>query len=204
MPIAHHIIAVFADRHKADLALTELNERGFKHDEISVMARDVESEAEVRLYSAAVLEKEVSGPESHTVVDPKQNQYIKQSHDVTIKDPSAMKSSALTGTIIGAGVGLTSILIPGIGPIAAGGALAAALANMASFTALGTSLGALVGIFGDVEIPEEREVLYKTAFDNGEFFIMVQVNYDPSMRIEEARAILKRYQPRLYDEFDLS
>lgn len=205
-----HIVAIFADRSMADKALTELNKLGFDHEEVSVLARDHEPDTDIRMYAATAY-PEVR-PESDTayregpidpvpVVNPDQNEYIKNTHDVADKDPSAMKKDALTGTIIGTGIGLSAILIPGLGPIVAGGAITAAIAATATWAAVGTSIGMLIGLLKDIRIPEDRAELYKAEFEKGNFLIIVQPIYSPSSRAPEAFEILKAHKPKILDEY---
>ncbi len=204
MTIHENLVAIFADRSAADHALTELNTQGFNHEEVSVMAKNSEDAVDVKLYVAT---GHPDAPPNHLdehgepTVSFLDNKYIKAQHDISDKDPAAMKSGATTGTMIGTAIGLSAILIPGIGPIVAGGAIAAAVAATATWAAAGASIGMLVGLIKDIRIPEDREVLYKTEFEKGNFIVIVHPNTDTVNRFEQAQAIVSSHQPKIMDTY---
>lgn len=204
MTIHENLVAIFADRSAADHALTELNQKGFGHDEVSVMAKNSEDAEDVKLYvatghpDAPPDNLDQNGEPTVSFLD---NKYVKAQHDIADKHPAAMKNGATTGTLIGTALGLSAVLIPGIGPILAGGAIAAAVAATATWAAAGASIGMLVGLVKDIRIPEDREVLYKTEFEKGNFIVIIHPNTDTVNRFEQAQAIVSSHKPKIMDAY---
>ena len=79
---------------------------------------------------------------------------------------------AAAGAVTGVGLGLAVAagLIPGIGPIIAGGALVALLASAGAGATVGTVLGALVGL----GIPEDEATYYESEVTSGRTVITVR------------------------------
>lgn len=195
-----HLVGIYSDRAMADRVLTELNQMGFGADEVSVLAKDHEDADQVKMHSATTYPAHAPTREI-PVVAPMDNAYVKTGHQLEDKDPAAMKKGAATGTILGTAVGLGSLLIPGLGPILAGGAIAAAVATTSAWTAAGATVGMLIGLIKDIQIPEDRIELYKTAFEKGQFLIIVHPESDPVSRLHDARAILGRFAPKILDAY---
>jgi hypothetical protein len=102
------------------------------------------------------------------------------------KAGEAAAAGAITGGALGGLVGVLAgigaLVIPGIGPIVAGGALASTLAGAGIGAAAGGLLGALVGL----GIPEEEARFYESGLRAGGILVSV----DPGARSDEARNIL--------------
>jgi hypothetical protein len=100
--------------------------------------------------------------------------------------PEGAKAGAVGGGVVGGVVGLLAgvgaLVIPGIGPIIAGGALASTLAGAGIGAAAGGLLGALVGM----GIPEEDARHLEQGFQRGGILLTV----DAGRRFTEAREIL--------------
>jgi len=110
-------VAVFPDHAKADRAVAELRQAGFRDDQIGVASRD---------WRAEVVQREDNG---------------------TLAGEGALAGAlagAGTGGLVA--LGILAGVIPAIGPVIAGGALAAILANAAGGAALGGLLGGLIGL----------------------------------------------------------
>lgn len=194
-----HLVGIYSDRAMADRVLTELNHLGFGADEVSVLAKDHEDQTLLKIHSATTYPQHM--PEKETAVLNMDNAYIKTGHQLEDKDPAAMKKGAATGTIMGAAIGLGSLMIPGLGPILAGGAIAAAVATTSAWTAAGATVGMLLGLINDIYIPEDRIEVYKTAFEKGEFLIIVHPENDPVSRLHDARNVLGRFAPGVLDAY---
>lgn len=202
MPNHQHLVGIFSNRSNADHALTELNQLGFGSDEVSVIARDHEDEALVRTHSAVAHPVGVAGNAAdYPVIETFDNAQVKAGHQLSDKDPVAMKKGAATGTLLGAAVGLGSLLIPGIGPILAGGAIATAIATTSAWTAAGATMGMLLGLLNDIHIPEDRIEVYKTAFEKGQFIIIVHPETDPVSRLHDARQAFSHFSPEIIDAY---
>ncbi len=100
---------------------------------------------------------------------------ISEHHDVAVKDPNALTKDALAGGAIGFLAGAVALLVPGIGPVLATGPIAAAMGALAAGTALGTTAGALVGLFQDEGIPSDRVGFYRQAFEEGKAIVIVKL-----------------------------
>ncbi len=194
-----HLVGIYSDRGMADRVLTELNQLGFGADEVSVLAKDHEDQTLLKIHSATTHPQHM--PEKETAVLDMDNAYIKTGHQLEDKDPAAMKKGAATGTIMGTAIGLGSLLIPGLGPILAGGAIAAAVATTSAWTAAGATVGMLLGLINDIYIPEDRIEVYKTAFEKGEFLIIIHPENDPVSRLHDARNLLGRFAPEILDAY---
>jgi len=96
---------------------------------------------------------------------------------------------AVSGILAGAGIGgiiaaAASLLIPGFGPVIAGGILATVLGGAAIGAAAGGILGALVGM----GVPEEEARYYEEEFNEGRILVTVKAGD----RYQAARDILRR------------
>lgn len=89
---------------------------------------------------------------------------------------------AVTGTVLGGLIGAAATaLIPGVGPILAGGVLAGALTGAATGAAAGGIAGALVGM----GIPKDEAEYYESEFKSGRAIVTVKADgrYDEAARI---------------------
>jgi len=152
-------VGVFTDRQRAQQAVNELRKVGFREDQIGVVSHDGDA---------------VSG-----------------AHDVK-GTGSHVAMGAATGGAAGAGVGalwgigvLAGLLSP-IGPVIAGGTLAAILSSAAIGAAAAGLVGALIGL----GIPEEEANYYDTEFKAGRTIVTVNAEG----RYDEAVAVLQRFQ----------
>lgn len=84
------------------------------------------------------------------------------------------------------GLGIVAGVLPAIGPVIAGGALAAIAASAAGTAVVGGLAGALVGL----GIPEEEAEYYHKEFEQGRTVVTVKAS---GAQYEQARAILDRY-----------
>lgn len=94
---------------------------------------------------------------------------------------------AVSGGLVGGLLGLLgSLLVPGVGPVLAGGVLAATLAGIGLGAATGGLVGALVGL----GVPEEDARHFDSGFREGGTLVTV----DAGTRTAEALAILARHE----------
>src|SRR5207247_5616999 len=124
------IIGLFDDFSEAQEALQELTESGIPRDEISVVASSPPDE-EFRFTAV--------GPEG----DEK-------------RANSGVATGAAAGATVGAGLGLlagiTSLFLPGLGPIVAAGWIATTV----GMTVVGAAAGGLLGALTGAGVPEEQ------------------------------------------------
>jgi len=155
------VVGVFEHRSDAERAIEALHLAGFTDEKIGFIMRD--------------------GGEHVT-------------HDVATTGTSAAGEGAVGGMLAGAGIGgliaaAASLLVPGFGPVLAGGILATTLGGAAIGAAAGGILGSLVGM----GVPEEEARYYQTEFESGRMLVTVQAEG----RFDEARDIL--YRSGAYD-----
>ena len=150
------IVGVFDDRMAAERAVDLLEQAGFREDQIGFAIRGAE---------------EVRGG--------------------MITDTTGTKDGkgALTGMVTGGMLGgvlaaAVSLLIPGVGPIMAGGVLAAFFGGAIAGTAVGGIFGALTGL----GISEDEARFYETQFHSGRAIVAVK----PRGRWQEAADVLVR------------
>jgi len=149
------VVGVFHDRADAERAIEELHSKGFHDDQIGFAVRGADG---------------ASG--------------------ATTTETGSKSGEGLVGGILaGAGVGgviaaAAALLIPGFGPVVAGGILATVLGGAAIGAAAGGILGALVGM----GVPEEEAHYYEGEFNEGRILVTVKADG----RYQEARDILRR------------
>jgi hypothetical protein len=149
------VVGVFRDRDSAEHAIDELHRIGFRDDQIGFVMRGEDGRTEA------------TGTDTG----------------------SHAGEGAVGGILAGAGIGgliaaAASLLIPGFGPVIAGGILATILGGAAIGAAAGGILGALVGM----GVPEEEAHYYEGEFNEGRILVTVKAD----SRYQEARDILRR------------
>jgi uncharacterized protein (TIGR02271 family) len=149
------VVGVFRERDAAEHAIDELHRIGFRDDQIGFVMR---------------------GGEGTTGT-------------TTTETGGHAGEGAVGGILAGAGIGgliaaAASLLIPGFGPVIAGGILATILGGAAIGAAAGGILGALVGM----GVPEEEAHYYESEFNEGRMLVTVKADG----RYQEARDILRR------------
>jgi uncharacterized protein (TIGR02271 family) len=156
------VVGVFDDRARATQAVEELKRDGFTDDQIGIAYRDPQA----------------STSPSGTAVD------------TDSAEPAPSGSGAVSGAVGGGILGgilgaAAALLIPGIGPVIAGGILAAALGG----AAIGAAAGGLLGALTNMGVPEEEARYYEGEFQSGHTIVTVQAKG----RRQEALDILRQY-----------
>jgi len=151
------VVGVFQDRAQAERAVDDLKRAGFNDEQIGFVARDGSGDA-----GATETTNTGEGTPGGGAV-------------------GGAVGGGILGGILGAAAAL---LIPGIGPIVAGGILAAALGG----AAIGAVAGGLIGALTDMGVPEEEAQYYDQEFRSGRTIVTVQAGN----RREEAMDILRR------------
>lgn len=151
------VVGVFTNRADAQRAVKELKRAGFRDEEIGIATRD--------------------GPPS--------------SGPSGLSDGDRVAAAATAGAIAGGaggalwGIGIAAGLLPGLGPVIAGGTLAAILASAATGAAAAGLAGALIGL----GLSEEEAEHYQTEFNAGRTIVTVHATGE---RFLEAQDILNR------------
>ena len=147
------VVGVFHSHREAQKAVNELKAAGFTDEQIGIASRDREGT-------------------------------FAEQNEETMAEEGAVAGAA-TGLGAGAlwGLGIVAGALPAIGPVIAGGALAAVAASAATAAAAGGLVGALVG-WG---IPEEEAEYYHREFESGRTIVTVKCG---TARWDEAHRIL--------------
>ncbi len=112
----------------------------------------------------------------------------------TTQDDAAV--GATKGAFFGFGVGsiaaLAAILIPGVGLVVGGGALAVALIGAAGATVAGTVAGGVLGYLKDQGVPEEESQRFSNVYEQGGSILNVSA---PSGSVDAAtiEATLRKF-----------
>ena len=147
------VVGVFHTHREAQQAVNRLKDAGFDDDQIGLASQDQEGT------------------------------YAEQTEGNMAEEGAV--AGAATGLGAGAlwGLGIVAGALPAIGPVIAGGALAAIAASAAGTAAAGGLIGALVGL----GIPEEEADYYHREFESGRTIVTVKSG---TARYAEARRIL--------------
>ncbi|HYG11163.1 MAG TPA: general stress protein, partial [Pyrinomonadaceae bacterium] len=164
--MAKTVIGLFDNRAEAQSVVRELLGEGFRHDDISVMSKKIEGQDD---------------RQGETVA------YVEEDGDEQIKD---MAKGAGTGAAIGGLAGLllslTSLAIPGIGPVLAAGPLAAVIAG----AGIGATAGGLISGLTRLGVPEDDANYYAEGVRRGGTLISVEASDEQA---ERAVAIMKQH-----------
>jgi len=136
------VVGLFRSQPQAERAIHDLKDAGFPDDRIGVVMQD-----------------------------PEQQQQL--SADMGTKAGEGAAMGALGGGVLGGVLGLLAeagaLVIPGIGPIIAGGALASTLAG----AGIGAAAGGLLGTLAGMGVPEEEARHYERGVREGGILVTV-------------------------------
>lgn len=154
-------VGVLIDRQSAEQSLKELKSSGFSMDKISVIAKDHE---------------QLSGTETSDRIGD-------QNVNTATGAVADTFAHASWGTVL---VGLTSLALPGIGPILAAGSLGAALIATTAGTGISAvATGALVDALKGLGIPQGQAESYGDHLHQGHYLVFVEGTDDEIQRAEE-------------------
>lgn len=163
------VIALFDRRADAERAVHDLKRAGFNNEQIGIATQDRAGDEESPNDRAAteeapgwVLDERTEGPAEGAAV------------------------GAVTGGLMGGLLGLiSSILIPGLGPLVVGGVLASTLMGMG----LGAATGGLIGALVTMGVSEEEARYFESGLREGRTLLTVA----DTRGAPEALAILERH-----------
>src|SRR5436190_17946307 len=137
------LIAIFDDRLEAEMAVRDLEVAGFKDDQVGYAIRGSEA------VSGGMI-TDTSGT----------------------KDGRGALAGAITGGLAGGALAatVTALLLPGVGPVVAAGALAMFLGYAGAGAAVGGIIGAMVGL----GVSEEEAWHYEQLFHEGKAIVAVK------------------------------
>lgn len=211
--MAHTIYASFSDAALAERAVGALLDHGAENKDISLVTREarnydlpkyddtVQADAVVRERERELAYAGTGARSSNTTVidhrtgegDPME---FAAKQGISTTTPADAASGAVKGTGIGLGVGalaaLASLLIPGVGLVIGGGALATAIAGAAGATAAGAIAGGVHGYLKDQGVPDNAAVDYSNAIENGGAVMTIEVPTGSVDRIK-VEEILGKY-----------
>ena len=159
------ISAVFDNRSEAEAAVQELRSAGIETGRLSVIGRD----------------------EDRTTVSDGTGEVV---DDDAVGDTAG---GALAGAGIGAILGVAALAIPGVGPLAAAGAIASsAIPGAAGIgAAVGAAAGGLTGFLKDHGVDDDDAEYYEGRINDGGIFVSADVG-EGDVDAETAREILLR------------
>jgi uncharacterized protein (TIGR02271 family) len=152
------VVGVFEDQAMAERAVDALENAGFNSDQIGFVRRD-----------------QSQGTDG-------QDTTAERSNDTAGGAVTGAVSGGILGGILGAAAAL---LIPGIGPVVAGGILATTLTG----AAVGAAAGGILGGLTKLGVPEEDARYYQGEFEQGRTIVTVRADG----RQQEAIQILRRH-----------
>ena len=160
------VSAVFDNHSEAEAAVRELRQAGVRDSALSVIAQREGAQGD---YGGA------------------------GTHEVKEKGEGLIKG-ALGGAGVGALLGIAALAIPGVGPLAAAGAIAASAVPEA--VAIGAGAGALAGglsgLLAKHGVSDEDSKYYEGHINSGGVFVSVDTS-DGAIGSEQARDILHRF-----------
>jgi uncharacterized protein (TIGR02271 family) len=174
--MAQTIVGMFDDYDEAQAAVHDLMTAGFTQSDISIVANNATNR----------FTKDAPGAGTPTSSGP-------NGHGMVAGAATGAGEGAIIGGFTGLAASLVTMLIPGIGPIFAVGALAATLGG----AGLGAVGGGVIGGLTGLGIPKEDAGYYAEGIRRGSTLVTVRAD-EP--RAEEAADILNRHNPVNIDE----
>jgi hypothetical protein len=155
---------VFSDPQQAEASFHQLNASGFPMDHVSLVVKQADEG------------EKLSGVEVHDQIG-----------DQSVKTPLGVVEDTFAHSSWGfVLVGLTSLALPGIGPVLAAGSLGAALvATTASMGISTVAINQLVKALSDLGIPKAQASVYSDHLLQGNYFVMVEGTPDEIGRAEQ-------------------
>ncbi|TMC57730.1 MAG: hypothetical protein E6J26_05930 [Chloroflexi bacterium] len=155
------VVGLFDDFGQAQQAVREMLAMGIKQDDISLVANDVAGRYKTSP-DAGEAGKRLTGT----------------------------GTGAVLGGAAGLLVGLTALVIPGIGPVIAAGQLGAALATGLISTSVGAVAGGVLGALADLGMTQEDANYYVEAVRRGGTLVTVGADDQLTPRVED---LLRRH-----------
>jgi len=163
--MAQRVTATFRSREDADRAAAALVDLGANRYQISTLARSGDS---------AAYDDTMTPRAGHETVEPAR-EVGDSGAPLTTTDETEAAHGAAAGATIGAvagiAAGLLSMLVPGVGLVTAGGALAWALAGAVGTAAAGAVAGGVIGGLHDLGIGEEHARTYEERIREGDILL---------------------------------
>ena len=153
------IAGLFTTREQASNAVNGLKKAGFTDQQIGIVARDKDQAGDL----------------------------IEHNDNI---DHSGAAAGAVGGTLLGGLVGLLlgtgAMIIPGVGPVIAGGIFAETLGIAALGAGIGAASGSLLGSLSDSGMSEDESRYFESGFRTGQILVTVKA----TQRLDEALDII--------------
>jgi len=154
------LVGIFPDRSRAEKCVEDLRRNGFRDDQIGFMMQDPSGRATTSTTDRVV---DRDAP-----------------HDGDVSAGEGALTGAITGGLVGAAA---AMFIPAVGPILAGGILAATLTG----AAIGAVTGGIAAALIDLGVPEDDARYYESEVQSGRILVTVKTDG----RYNEAREIME-------------
>ena len=181
----YRAIGVFPYRLETENALLEIKSSGFPMHNVSVIGRNT------------YIGDEVAGVAVHANMDHKID-------EVAVADEGAVAGAATGGAIggmTGLLVGLSTLAIPGVGPVLFAGEAATALAATLAGTAIGAGGSSLVGALIGSDAVDNEARIYSDLLEQGYYLIVVD---GTEYQIRNAGEILTRKGISQWQVYDVT
>jgi hypothetical protein len=187
MMLKKRAVGTFSNYQTTEVALRELKDRGFLMDQVSVVGRDMDRQAEVTGAHTSNRLAAVGNLDHHD----------NEAGEVAKKGAVA---GGTLGGLTGLLVGLGALAIPGVGPVMLAGAAATAIATTISGGVIGAAAGGLVGGLVGLGIPADRAQVYSDRVSEGDYLVMVE---GPEADINLAESVFRKHDIHEWDTYDL-
>jgi hypothetical protein len=209
-----HLYASFSDALLAEKAAGALLDYGVYKDDISLVANDMYEAAHAvgdfaaaasppaasSIGTAGAAERTLGNPPASA--GPLEEGLIVRDFETAAKEgistttPEDAGQGAVTGAEIGLGIGILAglavLLVPGVGLVMGGGALASAIGGAALTAGAGAIVGGVTGYLKEMGVPGEAAQQYQGVIDNGGAVLNILL---PSGNVDQATAeqVLAKY-----------
>ena len=161
-----NVVGLYRNLEDAFNAVQALNRRGYRREDMTLIARDLTGK-----YAQAL--ENVNTREGQNMAE------------------GAAKGAGIGGLLGGIGgllVGLGALAIPGIGPVIAAGPIVSALAG----AGIGAAAGGVLGMLIDMGIPEDQANVYAEGLRRGGTLLVVRTEDD---RADQAADVMNVFHP---------
>lgn len=173
------LYAAFSDASAAERAAGALLDNGAIQSDISVLANEGFSSTRAVIANQNATDAEVSAKTG-----------------ISTTTPGDVAAGAVKGASIGVGVGaaaiIASLLVPGLGLVLGGGALATALAGGTATILAGAAAGGVVGYLKDQGVSADMATRYNAAFEQGGAILAIAIPTG-TLATGEVEHILTKY-----------
>jgi uncharacterized membrane protein len=172
-------VGVFEQRQDVAAVIQELRDYNYPLDRVMVLAKEGDEK------------KPIAGVDVCDRDDIPNDANRSGQHNLKDAATSALAGGAFGG-VAGLLVGLTTLAIPGIGPVAFLGTEATALASSLSTGAFGAAAGGFVGALASLGIPQKQAEVYNEDIKQGKYLLLIRGSKYDTMRAESVLQRLNR------------